>query len=139
LEESSDIQRENSHRLVGAWEGMRHELLELKVRMMQERFGQRVLSRGQVEEEDGDGRGSSHVPVVPFLPPQSLLQPTPMECAFTTQPGPHGVDPGFAYHSVPLQYLDHHSESHILQNPQGCRWHNCPVCRCGGERGVWFE
>jgi hypothetical protein len=132
LEENSDIQRENHNRLVGACEGMRRELLALRLRLAQDKSGQRAVSKDQVEEDHGNRRDSSHVPVISF-------QPTPMEYAFGTQPGPHGVDAGFAYNSAPLQYWDFHRESHILQNPQGCRWHSCPVCWSGGERGVWFE
>jgi hypothetical protein len=56
-----------------------------------------------------------------------------------TQPVSHGVDPDIAYNLVQPQYWDYHRESHILQNPQGCRWYSCPVCWSGGERGVWFE
>lgn len=107
LEESSRFQRDNSDRLVGAWEGMRRELLELKVRTMQ--------------------------------PPQSLLQPTPMEYAFRAQPEPHSVDPDFAYNSVPLPSWDGHRDSHIMLNPQGCRWYHCPFCWSGGGRGDSFE
>ena len=139
LEEISDIQRENHNQLVGACEGMKRELLQLNIRMAHEQLGQRVVSRHEVEEDDGFRRGSSHAPIVPSPPPQNPLQPTTMEYAFGTQAGTHDVDAGFAYNSVPLQYWDCHRESHILQNPQGCRWHSCPVCWSGGERGVWFE
>jgi hypothetical protein len=157
---------------------MRRELLELKVTMAQEQSVQRVVSRDGGEDGDGDRRGA--VPDLPFsLPPESLLQPTEMEYAFSTRPcyispfdpcnsnplpsttvtdtnnlpatpgaviaGPslsqtpsasYGVDLNSAYISVPLQYYDHYRESHLLQNPQGCRWHYCSVCRGGGERVV---
>ncbi|KAM0699963.1 hypothetical protein Q7P36_000174 [Cladosporium allicinum] len=94
LEEGSDIQRENHNRLVGAWEGMRRELLQLKLRMAQEQLGQRVVSRHEVEEVDGFRRGGSHAPVVSSPPPPNPLQPTPMEYAFGTQAGTHDVDAG---------------------------------------------
>lgn len=197
LQENSEGMRESHNQLIGACEGMRRELLDLKVRMAQEKFGQRVVSRDG--GEDGDNRGA-----VPDLsippPPESLLQPTEMEYAFSTStryispfdpcnsnppppttvleskdlpvvlgdpsrgqrnapasdsgwtPDPiagpsssqtpsasHGVDPNSAYNSAPLQYYDHYRESHILQNPQGCRWHYCSVCRGGGERAPGFE
>jgi len=175
-------------------------LLELKVRMAYESLTREAVRRDGDEGGDGDRRGA--VPVLPFPPPQSLLQPTPMEYAFSTRPcyispfdpcnsnpppipvlevndlpvvmrdptrgrhyaptsngsgsswtpdpvaGPslsrtlpvsHGVDPNSAYNSAPLQYWDHYRESHILQNPQGCRWHYCSVCRGGGERATGFE
>jgi hypothetical protein len=178
LEESGEVYRENSDRLVGVWEGMRRELLDLKVRMMQERFGQRVVSRARGEEEDGNRRGTG--PDVTSPPLHGLLQPTPMDYAFAGYPpaffdprnsdppspmttlnpnnmqsmpgetvaGPsfsrpppvsHGVGPDFAYNSVPLQYWDGHRESHIMLNPQGCRWHYCSVCRGGGEMVTGFE
>jgi hypothetical protein len=177
LQENSEGMRENHNQLIGACEGMRRELLELKVRMAQEKFGQRVVSRDGDEHGDGDRRGA--VPDLPFPPPHSLLQPTSMEYAFSTRPcyispfdpcnsnpppsttvtgtnnlpsmpgavitgqslsqppsASHAVNPDSAYNSVPLQYFDHYRESHILQNPQGCRWHYCSVCRGGGERVV---
>jgi len=52
-----------------------------------------------------------------------------------TLPASYGIHQNPAYNPVLPQY----QESHILQNPQGCRWRHCPVCWSGGERGVWFE
>jgi hypothetical protein len=180
LQENSEGMRVNHNQLIGACEGMRRELLELKVRMAQEQSVQRVVSRDGGEDGDGDRRGA--VPDIPFPPPHSLLQPTSMEYAFSTHPcyispfdpcnsnplssttvtdtnnlpatsgaviaGPslsqtpsasHAVNPNSAYNSAPLQYYDHYRESHILQNPQGCRWHYCSVCRGGGDRVPGFE
>jgi hypothetical protein len=180
LNENSESQRENSDRLVSAWKGMRRELLELKVRMAHENLRREAVSRDG--DEDGDWDRRRPVPDLPFPPPHSLLQPTPMEYAFSTgtryispfdscysnppppmavitpnnlpsMPGAVNADPSFsnaapvshsadrdvAYSAVPLQYWDHYRESHILQNPQGCRWHYCSVCRGGGERVTGFE
>jgi hypothetical protein len=181
LQENSEGMRENHNQLIGACESMRRELLELKVTMAQEQSVQRVVSRDGGEDGDGDRRGA--VPDLPFsLPPESLLQPTEMEYAFSTRPcyispfdpcnsnplpsttvtntnnlpsmpgaviaGPslsqtpsasHAVNPNSAYDSAPLQYYDHYRESHILQNPQRCRWHYCSVCRGGGDRVPGFE
>jgi hypothetical protein len=178
LQENSEGMHESHNQLIGACEGMRRELLELKAKMAQEQSVQRLVSRDGDAHGDGDRRGA--VPDLPFsLPPESLLQPTEMEYAFGTRPcyispfdpcnsnplpsttvtdtnnlpatlgaviaGPslsqtpsasYGVYLNSAYISVPLQYYDHYRESHLLQNPQGCRWHYCSVCRGGGERVV---
>jgi hypothetical protein len=83
LNENSESQRENSDRLVWAWEGMRHELLELKVRMAHGNLRQEVASRDGDEDGDWDRRGGG-IPDLPPPPPHSLLQPTPMEYAFST-------------------------------------------------------
>ena len=180
LNENSESQRENSDRLVWAWEGMRHELLELKVRMAHENLRREAVSRDGDEDSDWDRRRA--VPDLPFPQPHSLLQPTPMEYAFSTGtryispfdpcnfnpqattptlesnnfqsmsgatiagpsfsravPVSHSADRDVAYNSAPLQYWDHYREGHILQNPQGCRWRYCSVCRGGGERVTGFE
>jgi hypothetical protein len=118
LEENSEIQRENSDRLVGAWEGMRRELLELKVRMMQ--------------QSPFFDPCNSNLPSMPgeTIAGQGFSRPPPVS---------HWVDPNFTCDLVRQQYWDHDRESHIMQNPQGCRWHYCSVCWSGGERGAWFE
>jgi hypothetical protein len=101
LNENSESQRENSNRLVGAWEGMRRELLELKVRMAHEGLTREAVGRDGDEGGDGDRRGA--VPVLPFPPPHSLLQPTPMEYAFSTRPSYISpFDPCNSNHPRPL-------------------------------------
>jgi len=87
LKVTSDIQHENSDRLVQGWEGMRRELLELKLRMAQEKYVQQVVRRAG--DEDGPEGRRAAVSGLPFPTPHGLFEPTPMEYAFAGYHNPY--------------------------------------------------
>jgi hypothetical protein len=88
---------------------------------------------------DDPSRSQDHVPTGNNSGSSWAQDPIAGPTFSRTAPASHGVDPFTGYSSAPLHYMDQHRQSHMLQNPQGCRWSSCSVCQNDGERGVWFE